>query len=180
MSCDRCKNKPCEDGIPISAEFKSYCVFPVGSYWIYENQVTSERDTVTILSYESKVEPSSNNNQTCTETAILRLNSTLQGHLDFVVGTDRTSPDVWQNKLFLFASNGSGSLRFLLPDNDYMLEYDTLTINGVLHNDVFIYQSNLLGAGDPIDKEVFVKGLGVVYRQFANGDEYNLVEYQLN
>jgi hypothetical protein len=181
VGCDRCKKESCSDNYaPISPEFKSYCVFPVGSFWVYENPVTTERDTVTMVSFESEVASSSQNNDECTETGSMTMNSTYRGNLQLAISTDKYSSTDWQNRLVLFASNGSGPIRFLLPDNDFMMQYDTLTINEVLYNNVYVFESTIVGSGDPIFTEVFVKNIGVVYRQLANGDEFHLIEHHIN
>jgi hypothetical protein len=180
VGCDRCKNESCEDSyIPISSEFKSYCVFPAGSYWIYENASDGIRDTVTLLSYESEIGTSFNNNNECTETAILRLSSTYQGVINLSVTTNLISGSSWSNELRVIYSNSSFE-RFILPDNDIMLEYDTITLNSILYQDVYVFESLSAGFGDPILEEVFAKNIGVIYRKFDNNAEFHLIEYNLN
>ncbi len=188
----------------IGEEFKSYTLFPIGTYWVYENQSSMFRDTMTVVDtsfrfghavesnlYYQKVIIDYNTKYSGKARGLLYMSS---GHnncssLSFarIFNSEEIDSSQIDNKLILnnrfFCCCDTGTL--LYEYNDKFTEVlDTMLIENKLYFDVMVFDwkitNPILLDSHAVMKSYFAKNVGLIKWELYNGDIWEIVDYKIN
>jgi hypothetical protein len=177
-------------------EFKDYCVFPIGSYWIYQDSASNAIDSIYINRSEINFKKASSK---------LGYN-----YEELSVGTKRSyfndstfqfgQPGGAEHELYLldetyFSSVVSSYARFFSKkDTGYVLNssggsilkyearFDSIIINNKKYYEVKIFE-NIVPSGFQTDGErklFYSKKIGIIRKELVNGQVWNLLRYHIN
>jgi len=178
---------------PLDQDFLSYFAFPVGSWWVYEEVNSGERDSTFIFySNNRKDDEFLGRNDGCNivyEYEVLKLHEvirkdTLNGIASLL--TSSNGNEVWY---YFYKQNGSLSF-FAFPDNRDTLDedaayiqarHDSIAIAGHFYKEVIVVRHppyEVQGSHPRIT--YYSKNIGVVRRDFTDGTQWELVKYHIN
>jgi hypothetical protein len=177
-------------------EFKDYCVFPVGSYWVYEDSASKSIDSISV--YRSEI------------SMIEKSNKHSYNYEQFFMGTTRSSttdttfayglPSYSQDKFYVYREGFNNSFLydyvkfFSIKDTGYVLgysetstlKYDSNSDSTVINNKKYyriMKFSNLFSSNPPYaeEKRIFYSSkIGIIRRELRNGQVWNLIRYHIN
>ena len=174
----------------MSEEFKSYTVFPNGSYWIYEELGTGMIDSVSVLktekimrkddSYEFEWLVSSNLSSHLNDT-VQRLGRPDFNYRIYVLEELRLS-DFLNSPIIFFDTSAVGFSNGYAEDFQIKYEsfYETLDIQSVAHKDVKVFHHNIQYFPYQSQRVFFARNVGIIKRELFNGEVWELKRYYVN
>jgi hypothetical protein len=177
-------------------DFKGHIVFPIGSYWIYTDEV-GRKDSV--LLYQLSIELIDSRKIHNYNYQLLKQNLSSSFHKDTLFwgsGTekDRNSDTVIHeySERFLsnvivtnvqFFNNVKPGTQFTFSANNevkYLEELESFTIDGVNYHNVRVFE-NLKMEDDRLPQKVYyAKNVGIIRKELFNGQVWNLKRYFIN
>ncbi|NOX46189.1 MAG: hypothetical protein GXO89_04345 [Chlorobi bacterium] len=189
---------------PLSDEFKSFAVFPVGSYWVYEEINSGFVDTMTVkeVSIEYEVRAESNRYY---EQGYIHYRTRKSG---LIIGSiSNTSPNSncgYLNSLLLRNSTDTLHSEFLDVDNEFfcccepgskswfnpMFKYsgviDTVTAGGYKFQNARAFSNTIEDTAyleqfpGTVKISYFAKNVGLIKWEQFNGNVWELKEFKIN
>lgn len=173
-------------------DFKDYVVFPVGSYWVYEEMYSHEIDTVRLATVHIDV----------VGDRAFGDYEHLTGRLEGTRGTTaitiqaRTGEDgkigyryyahtggAWPGPVEFFDANEVGqSLTDLASEIEltYSHHYETIDIHKVTRYDVRVFEHNKADGTRKVRSTYYARYIGVVRTELFNGQMWELKDFFIN
>jgi len=173
----------CNEPVPfhkLDKDFLSYCVFPEGSWWVYEEEISGEIDSTYIISKESG-----------RKEGILGRGCNVKYEYEYitiqqVINEDvifcHASPRIVDvNTVWYYAYSKSSVIHFFkFPDNRdtlrkdfFRTRYDSLIVSGKSYMNVVEIRSGSYS-------EFYSKDVGQIRRGFKDSTKWNLIKYHIN
>ena len=190
-NCNRCKTIECSEGNTknrISTVVKKYFYFKTGSWWVYQNEISLERDSIYVVKDEFKKFFISEACE-CDERIFVRYESTFND--SFFYSTESySSPVVVFNRIKYNSSYRDLTYRFTAND-------DTLLRLSNTHNAIITFLPSYKGINeefknvyrcfyhkaltDYLSDSYFAPNVGLIRYQYKNGDAsyWNLINYKV-
>jgi hypothetical protein len=195
VSCSKCKDEKVYPTYYMDQEFKDYCVFPVGSYWVYEDSASGAEDSVYL--YNQQIYVVENSKSVSYKYERLRQNFSASFYSDTLIGDGGAKylglgePCIYEQFYssaflainFQFFSGRDTGYTFKYNDNyytTYLVNYDSIKVLNEYFNKVKIFE--VVGGQDTrLPKRIFYsKNIGVIRRELYNGQVWNLKRYFIN
>ncbi|MBX9851379.1 MAG: hypothetical protein K2X86_06425 [Cytophagaceae bacterium] len=190
-SCKKEKERPV---YYMDQEFKNYTLFPVGSYWVYENSASGMEDSIYLYWQEYKVYEPNNFNfnfegfkQTLSSSYY---QDTITGGGDAFdkknKGYDTFAERYISNFLVVniqFFSPASVKDTFNYNESMrtvYETYYDSLLVEGVWFKEVRLFNNLYQEASSQPKYIYYSKNVGVIRKELFNGQIWNLKRYHIN
>ncbi len=189
------KDKPIYPFIPLDKEFLSYFAFPVGSWWVYEEVSTSQKDSAYVFNYtiEKRTDKKSGANNFDYELLTLReviRNDTMNGG---------ARPWIWDEWVYVFKQGYyiSGLYKetysffkqgywepSLLMDgssNTYISQQlYSMEILSTTYYNIIVISHNIQQSDNPFKNIYYSKNVGVIRRDFFDGTIWELKSHYIN
>lgn len=194
MSMLGCKEKE-RPTFYVDPEILSYCLFPEGSYWVYQNE---SLQTLTDSAYltnrrHSIIDSEEEGIQADTYSYDLRfLGKSREVVITAAPGDSELESTVTLVSEF-YSSSASQEYDYLLRSDSRNLDtvsvfpityittrLDSIQISGKTYHDVIEFETSPSGASDFTSKVTWAKGIGIVRRTLVNGEVWNVVRYRIN
>jgi hypothetical protein len=174
--------------IPLDTTFLSYCAFPVGSWWVYEEQNTGQRDSFYVAYYYTETMKNSDENLNYYE---------LGYRITTLIDTFNFGARPWgdesgyRHKFTEYYNVNNGTLsadRFFYPISitdtvNYNLflknVLDTITINSILYTNIYVMANKSSVYNNKIKTEYYCKNVGVIKRELFNGEIWEIENYYI-
>lgn len=192
----------------LSDEFKSFAIFPVGSYWVYEEINSGFIDTMTVekVSIEFEVRAESNkyyergsiHYRTCKSGLIIGLVSNTKPNNDcsyinsiFLYNSTQNSLDTLNNKFIdvgneYFCCCEVGSKGWFSPMFEYSGVVDTIMAGGHKYKNAWAFENTIEDSiyleqiPSTVMISYFANNVGLIKWEQFNGDVWELKEYKIN
>lgn len=188
----------------MSEEFKAYTMFPIGSYWVYEELNSGFRDTLTVQDTSFRFESAAESNQFY-ECAYIDYNTKhsgkVRGSLSTITYNVNQCSSYSSCRIFntYVGIDTSQNNQYMVFNNSYFCccdkgwqnteEHftfskltDTLTISNKVYEDVmeftFIPSNQMYPT--TVKKSSFAKNVGLIRWELHNGDTWEIVDYKIN
>lgn len=187
---------PHEDNYPtyhIDQATLDYCFYDEGSWWVYEEEGSGERDTILNVS-TSRSMTKNDNLGSIRELYSMKNNSKLFGDFTLAGGPARNMPklNISEESFvipphsfgdLLFVSNLDTSFTYVLSNVEQIKIKDTiasLKIKDSIYSDVRIFE-NLSGSYASHQKTIYwARHIGKIRVERADGTVWNLIAYQVS
>ena len=176
-------------------DFKDYTLFPVGSYWIYSENISKEYDSVYLYQQEVGINDSHKIHSYSYENFGQSLgttffNDTLFGgsaterYYDtiYFLYSERYLSNYVITNLQFFNKMAAGTTLDFADDSQvkYTGELNSFTADGIEYRNVRVFE-NLIQTDDRLPKKIYyAKGIGVVRKDLFNGQIWNLKRHFIN
>jgi hypothetical protein len=173
----------CNEPVPyhsLDKDFLSYCVFPEGSWWVYEEENSGEIDSTYIISKESGRREGilGRGCDVRYEYEAVNIRKVIRGEELYATAYPQI---VDANSVWHYAYNQGSTLHFFkFPDNrDTLTEdffktrYDSLIVSGKIYKDVIEIRSGSYWS------EFYSKDVGLIRREFNDSTKWNLIKYYI-
>lgn len=176
-TCRKNKKEPCPI-IYMEQDLKDYCVFKPGTWWVYEEETSKERDSVYIISSITKISGCDvvRNDY---ENNLQQLQSSLYGQYgqetNFVTSAKQATRG--GGLPIYFSGNLQDSIRY---GNGYVTYYNFLenyAEGDISHSKVKFFR--VYNAVIPKLLFIHAKNIGIIRMEFFNGKKWNLVKYKI-
>ena len=190
-NCNQCETTQCTDGNTdnrIASVVKKYFYFKTGSWWVYENELTLERDSVFVVKDEYKKFFISEACE-CDEKIFVYYESTYTD--SFFYSTESySSPVVVFNRIKYNSSYRDLTYRFITKDDSLLRLSNTHnaiitflpTFKGVKEDFQNVYRCFYNKAlTDYLSDSYFAPNVGLIRFKYKDGDEtyWNLINYHV-
>lgn len=188
----------CRENAPtylMDQDFKDYTLFPVGSYWIYSEDILNGYDSVYLFRQDISMTDSYRIHSYRYDyfrqsSGTTFFNDTLFGGS----GTERYDDSIYYQYAERYVSNflvtniqffnriPAGTILDLTDDSQvkYIGEFVSFTAGGIEWKSVRGFE-NLVQTDDRLPRKIyFAKGIGVVRKELFNGQTWNLERYNIN
>ena len=188
-ACDKPGDDP--ETIYLPSSFDDYVLFPEGSWWVYEEENTGERDTVTVIELNRFIPE--HENLLPNEEAHATMTSTYyETEIQFnsKVDSDKNGRTTYYGpggggQFYVYTTEvGHGEY---IPSGSYMRytyhEYDSLKIGNMYYYDIREVENHkdVPGGVDCNEDFTNAKGIGVVQHTTCNDHKtWNLIDYYIN
>lgn len=192
--CSLCKKSDVATYL-MDQNFKDYTLFPIGSYWIYAENISKADDSVYLYQQEVRINDSQkihsyNYEQFNQSLGTTFFNDTLLGGAEaesyydtiFFFYTERYSSNLSATNLQFFSKIAAGTSLDFADDSriKYIGEFDSLVADGVEYRHERVFE-NSIQADDRLPQKIYYsKGIGVVRKELFNGQVWNLKRYFIN
>ena len=181
--------------VELPAEFKSYCYFQAGSYWIYQNDsIASFQDSAYVFTSECKdqydLDRTSFDFEECFYELVylgepwtedLYPESEVDPGGPFLYHfVDFQQPGILKKAYHLFDDDLDLDSMRIGDANTYITgRYDTLSIGGIEYQDVIRVTHTASTFGNPIRELHWAKGVGIVKRLHWDGSSWTLLRHSV-
>jgi hypothetical protein len=175
-------------------EFKDYCVFPVGSYWVYEDSLSGSIDSVYLYRQDYVMDNTTNavafNFENFTRYMFSSYyNDTLFGsggadHYPYNNScsfSERYLSNYGHINNIFFSNKDTGTI-YQSNQNiyiQYTCFYDSLSFTAFFKK-VKVFKNLQQEAPDLPEKIYHARNVGVIRRELFNGQVWNLIRYHIN
>lgn len=194
LSCSNCERN---ENVPIyymSDEFKSYVVFPKGSYWVYEEVSSQALDSVYL--YRSTIEIKNESDKlgyNYQEFLGIYKSSYLSDSISgfaypefddqkFYEYTEGSLSDFLNRPIIFFGDNSVG-YKHKYTD-DFTVEYEafleSMEIQGEVYGNVKVFKHNIQYFSYQSERIYFAKDIGIIKRELFNGQVWELKRHFIN
>ena len=180
--------------IPLDKEFLSYFAFPVGSWWVYEEVNSGEKDSMYVIKYD--IHKHENNKE---DLDYWRLSYHLSNSLQDFYFWARPNPNIILNdtlfvltEAYNLVNDGTvTAIRFFyskkkkylfsINDNTYIKNiYDSLTVGSMDFYDVYHIEKLKQEYENLIKGQYFAKNIGIIKKEYFDGRIFELNKYYIN
>jgi len=176
-------------------DFKDYTLFPVGSYWIYSEDITKEYDSVYLYRQEVRMSDSYKIHSYKYEYFDQSLgstffNDTLSGgsaaerYYDTVYFSyaERYLSNFVVTNLQFFNKVAAGTTLDFSDDSQvkYTGELNSFVVGGIEYQNVRIFENRVLTDDRLPERIYYAKGIGVIRKELFNGQIWNLERHLIN
>ncbi len=195
--------------IYLSSEFKSFVVFPEGSYWIYEEILSGFSDTLIVEKLLIDTRPEHTESNIYVESGSIQYQTKSSGKIIGLISTSSTSNECSSmssiliynskneplnpiNNMFLDVGNqffcccDSGTLNRFDPIIEYSGTIDSISIGESSFYNIRIFtniiEDSLFIEQNPglVKKSFFSRNVGLIKWEQFNGNVWELKEYKIN
>jgi hypothetical protein len=181
----------------IDQEFKDYCVFPVGSYWVYEDSASKAIDSISVFLSEISIMKKNNKQSYNSENFTLKTARTYTNDTTFAFGYHYSfQGDCYVlNEGVIFNYTRTDFAKFFsIKDTGYVLNssecsilkhesnLDSIIINANKYYNIKVF-TNIFFPNPPYAEENRIfhsRKVGVIRRELHNGQVWNLIRYHIN
>lgn len=188
-----CK-KECDEPTPfypLDEDFLSYFAFPVGSWWVYEEVNTGERDSCYVILNETEVdEMFLGRKDGCGfsyKYEQLYLSEVI--HNDTVNGSAMAHAPIQKLDYYFFSHQKGAFFKIInleLGRDTFNRElfirdrYETLKVRGILYENVIVIGQSVSSQNEFPQNIYYSKNVGVIRRDYTEGTQWELVKYHIN
>jgi hypothetical protein len=190
-SCDK-ENYPT---YRMEADFKDYVLFPVGSYWVYNQEGNIRRDSIYLFNqivsmnetrkiyrfnYEQFVQNMSSSYYK--DTLVGAGGAEKDGDLICFLYTEGFLSTSLERNLQFYTKHDPGSTLDFTESMrvKYTETLNTYSVNGHQYNDVKVFESTIIRDALMTRKIYYARGVGVIRKELFNGQVWNLQRYKVN
>lgn len=166
-------------------EFKDYVMFPEGSYWIYEDSITNNIDSISLYKTNMLVKEDDHVYCNCKyETITQEFYSSFSNNI-FLRYIEPFLAD-FENKYAYYLNSMSGYI-FIFPQSSFFdpfkyKYFNSIIINNAIYESVHVFERKM--QGEDILIHYFVKHIGIIKRKIitTNNDTivWELKNYHIN
>jgi len=168
-----CRKNPPTYYIP--QDLKDYCMFPVGSWWVYEDSISGEKDSIVLVEQGARIYWKENYYN---EELFQEFFSSHYGELKSYGTIDWANP---RNNEYIYVYTGGGGLIsfFGTVKSEYIddLFFETIVINDVSYSEIKYFHSSQYPSLNT--KTYWGKNIGAI-RKETNDKIWNLKSYYIN
>ncbi len=196
--------------IYLSDEFKSYTIFPAGSYWVYEKVNTRFIDTMIVESVSLEFHSEHAESNVKVESGNIKYQTKLSGKIIGHIGTINSFPNSCESMSSILIYNSThdtlntaggqfldvgneffcccepGTFSWFDPIHEYSGIIDSVIVGGVKFVTVRLFTTiiddSLFIQQNPnlVKKSYFAKNVGLIKWEQFNGNVWELKEYFIN
>jgi hypothetical protein len=178
-------------------EFKDYCVFPVGSYWVYEDSASHAIDSISVFYSEITIMKKNNKQGYNSENLTLKTARTYTKDTTLAFSYPYSSLEGFyvlsEGVVFNYTRTDFAKF-FSIKDTGYVLNssecsilkhesnLDSMVINTQKYYNIKVF-TNIFFPNPPYaeEKRIFhSRKVGVIRRELNNGQVWNLIRYHIN
>lgn len=172
----------CNDPVPfhkLDQDFLSYCVFPAGSWWVYEEENSGEIDStyITSMQYTKDENILGRGCDVRYEYEAVNIRKVIKGEELYATAYPQI---VDANSVWYYAYNQGSILHFFkFPDNRdtlrkdfFRTQYDSLIVSGKPYLKVVEIRSGSYS-------EFYSKDVGLIRREFNDSTKWNLIKHHI-
>lgn len=166
-------------------EFKDYVMFPEGSYWIYEDSITKNIDSISLYKTNMLVKDDDHVYCICKyETITQEFHSSFSNNI-FLRYIEPFLAD-FENKYAFYLNSMSGYI-FIFPQSSFgdpfkYKYFNYIIINDTIYESVHVFERKM--QGEDILIHYFVKHIGIIKRKIITTDNdtivWELKNYHIN
>jgi len=171
----------------MSQEFKDYVLFPVGSFWVYQNTSSGIEDSIFLFKQEIKIMEAAPNErefncEVFEQNFYSSVNETLIGGGGVIIPG---APDVyhlskeWGFYYQFFAPASVGDMEPHYKILKYVANYDTLNINGNNFYEIRVFE-NLKQYNNQPKKFYYARNVGLIKIELFDGTIWEIKKYFIN
>lgn len=172
-----CRRLHDDDIIRLPQELKDYVMFPVGSYWVYQDSVSGQKDSMVLTNQQIIVKSGGHSFEGYYECLEQTFYSSLGGNLFCDANI------INNNDPLLYTYNNGHGFFYAPFGNAYLIHFyltplDSITINNNTFVSVTVLTSNYSSSNR---KYYWVNGIGLVRTEISEDTAVcNLINYQIN
>ena len=173
----------------MSQEFKDYVLFPVGSFWVYQNTSSGIEDSIFLFKQEIKILEAAPNErgfncEVFKQNFYSSVNDTLIGVGGILAPGTPSVYNIyinnkWNTNYSFFAPANIGDIAPDYPNLKYINFYDTLNINGNNFYEIRVFE-NLKQYNNQPKKFYYARNVGLIKIELFDGTIWELKKYFIN
>lgn len=176
-ACD----KPEDEYIYLDAQYYDYMLFPEGSWWVYEEDGSGAKDTVTVIEQTSTqydISGDCSRGRAFKEFATLKVKSSFnKDTLKYTTGWGEMSYNWGKYKVFTtHLKHAKTNISYNVRYTYY--EYDSLITDNKKYYDVKVIENEDMSYSCE-ENFTSAKGIGIIQRTTCEGEVWNLKDYHI-
>ena len=176
----------------LDKEMYDYVIFPTGSWWVYEEENSGQKDTVkviktdhlindrTSIGYNFEMYFNKNFSSLYNAEFITRATAFTEGYLNKSVLEVESGTNLAVSTDFISEMENGDTLNLGQVGEIYAYKEDIIEISNTEYTNIRYFEKELETGPTHVKVSYFSKNIGLIKKELWNGELWNLIDYHIN